>query len=219
MMVDFLYLKVGEQMDDNITIRQGDRVQITCTKIRVDLVERHQIVEVDLSAFVLAKNKKFLVHPDDNKGEYACIRRYFVFFNNEETPDNAVKFIGDTSMEDDHLEGGEFAALEMLVDLERLNFSANQIVFSASTDFIPLKESGEKEDWCQNNTPYIRICTQENDEEICRFFLTDDFSGKDCIEMGRLVRDGNSWEFEATGIGYDGGLSSLVNKFKVEDWG
>ena len=217
MMVDFLYLKVGEQMDHNIKIWQGNRVQITCTKIRVDLVERHQIVEVDLSAFVLAKNKKFLVHPDDNKGEYACIRRYLVFFNNEETPDNAFKFIGDTSMEDDHLEDGEFAALEMLVDLERLNFSANQIVFSASTDFIPLKESGEKEDWCQNNTPYIRICTQENDEEICRFILTDDST--DCIEMGRLTKKCNSWEFEATGIGYDGGLSSLVNKYKVEDWG
>ena len=198
-------------------MKRGDRIQITCTKIRVDLVERHEIVEVDLSAFVLAKNEQFLVHPDDNKGEYACIRRYFVYFNNEETPDNAVRFIGDISIEDDHLEDGEFGALEMLVDLERLNSSANQIVFSASTDFIPFKESGEKEDLSQSTSPYIRICNQENEEEICRFFLTDDWS--DCIEMGRLTKKGNSWEFEATGIGYDSGLSSLVNKYKVEDWG
>ncbi|MBV32274.1 MAG: hypothetical protein CMK36_02385 [Porticoccaceae bacterium] len=196
-------------------MKQGDRVQVTCTKIRVDLVERHKIVEVDLSAFVLAKNEKFLVHPDDNKGEYANKRRYFVYYGNEEAPDNAVSLIGDADR--DNLCDNEFAALEMLVDLERLNSSANQIVFSASTDFTPLKESGEKEDLSQSTSPYIRICNQENEEEICRFILTDDWT--DCIEMGRLVRDGNSWEFEATGIGYDGGLSSLVNKYKVEDWG
>mgnify|MGYP003706162765 FL=1 len=197
-------------------MKSGEKVKIPCTKIRVDLVERHEIVEVDLSAFVLAEDEKFLVHPDDNKGEYANTRRYFVYFNNLETPDNAVSLIEDNSI-DDHLEDGEFAALEMLVDLERLNSSANQIVFSASTDFIPLKESGEKEDWSQSTSPYIRICNQENEEEICRFTLTDDWT--DCIEMGRLTKKGNSWEFEATGIGYDGGLSSLVNKYKVEDWG
>ena len=197
-------------------MKNGEKVKVTCTKIRVHLVERHEIVEVDLSAFVLAKNEKFLVHPDDNKGEYANKRRYFVYYGNEEAPDNAVSLIGDSSM-DDHLEGGEFAALEMLVDLEKLNPNANQIVFSASTDFIPLKGSGEKEDLSQSTSPYIRICNQESEEEICRFILTDDWT--DCIEMGRLIKKGNSWEFEAMGIGYDGGLSSLVNKYKVEDWG
>ncbi|MBT3667348.1 MAG: hypothetical protein HN548_07695 [Opitutae bacterium] len=192
-------------------MKRGDRIQITCTKIRVDLVERHKIVEVDLSAFVLAKNEKFLIHPDDNKGEYAYKRRYFVYFGNHETPDGSINLEGDECNDDE-----EYYDM-MFVDLEKLNPKAKQIVFSASTDFSI--GSGEKEDLCQNTTPYIRICNQWNEEEICRFFLTDDFSGKDCIEMGRLVRDGDLWFFEAMGIGHDGGLVDLVNKFKVENWG
>ena len=196
-------------------MKSSEKVKITCTKIRVDLVERHKIVEVDLSAFVLAKNEKFLVHPDDNKGEYACIRRYFVYFGNYETPDGSINL--DDDLEQDQTEEEEEFYDSMFVDVEKVNPKAKQIVFSASTDLSIV--SGEKEDLCQETTPYIRICNQENEEEICRFFLTDDFTGKDCIEMGRLVRDGDLWFFEATGIGYEGGLDYLVNKYKVEDWG
>lgn len=202
-------------------IKKGDHVDIALRKIGVALgwkngkgVTGHEF-DLDLSAFVLAENEKFLVHPDDNQGEWNDKRRYFVYFNNLETPDNAVRHTGDDLGDDEDDDNDESDKETVFVDLDKLDPKAKHIVFTATIE----DHEARKQDFGQVKNSFIRVYNQENDEEICRYDLEDDFSVENAIEFGRLVRKGEGWEFEALGIGHGNGLLSLVDKFKVEHWG
>jgi len=202
-------------------IKKGDNVGIFLRKIGVGLgwkggtgVTGHPY-DLDLQAFVLKQDGKFVVHPDDNTGEWHDKRRFFVYYNNLESPDGAVTHTGDVEGgeddEDDDTEDKE----TIYVDLGNIVSEAIQIVFTATIEDADLR----KQDFGQVENSFIRVYNQENDEEICRYDLEDDFSVENAIEFGRLIRKGQDWQFEAMGIGHNGGLLSLVNKYKVEEWG
>jgi stress response protein SCP2 len=50
-------------------------------------------------------------------------------------------------------------------------------------------------------------------EIITTFFLADKVPSSDLMIMGRLYRNGENWEFQAMGDGYNGGLDVLVNTY------
>jgi tellurium resistance protein TerD len=203
-------------------IKKGDNVGIFLRKIGVGLGWQYgkkngYAFDLDLSAFILDESGKFVTHSDDNTPGYEQIRRFFVFFNNEASPDGAVQSSGDDmgdGKDDD--EGNDDEDKETIeVDLDKLDPRAIEIVFTANLE--DYENRGHSFGDVQNS--FIRVFNQENGEEICRYDLEDDFSFESAIEFGRLIKKGGSWEFEATGIGHDGGLLTLVNKYKVEDWG
>ena len=202
-------------------IKKGDNVGIFLRKIGVGLGWKYgkkngYDFDLDLSAFILDESGKFVTHPDDNTPSYNQIRRFFVFFNNEASPDGAVRSSGDDlgGGEDDEDDDDEDKET-IEVDLDKLDSRASEIVFTANLE--DYEKRGHSFGDVQNS--FIRVYNQENGEEICRYDLEDDFSFESAIEFGRLIKKGGSWEFEALGIGHDGGLLSLVNKFKVEHWG
>ena len=201
-------------------IKKGDHVDIYLKRISVGLgwkygKKNNVAFDLDLSAFILDESGKFVTHPDDNTlPSYKQIRRFFVFFNNLDSPDGAVESSGD-----DDGEGGDDDDDEdketITVDLGKLDPRVKEIVFSANLE--EYKERDHSFGDVQN--AFIRILNLDDNEEICRYDLEDDFSFESAIEFGRLIKKGGSWEFEALGIGHDGGLATLVNKYKVEDWG
>jgi tellurium resistance protein TerD len=202
-------------------IKKGDNVGIFLRKIGVGLgwkggngVTGHPY-DLDLQAFVLKQDGKFVVHPDDNAGEWNDKRRFFIYYNNLESPEGAVMHTGDVEGGEDEDEDDADDKETVNVDLDKLDSEATQIVFTATIE----EADSRKQDFGQVKNSFIRVYNQENDEEICRYDLEDDFSVENAIEFGRLIRQGEAWEFEALGIGHGGGLLSLVNKFKVEEWG
>jgi tellurium resistance protein TerD len=203
-------------------IKKGDHVDINLKRISVGLgwkygKKNNEAFDLDLSAFILDESGKFVTHPDDNTlPNYEQIRRFFVYFNNEASPDGAVVSSGDDlgggeDNEDDDDEDKE----TIEVDLDKLDSRASEIVFTANLE--DYENRGHSFGDVQNS--FIRVFNQENGEEICRYDLEDDFSFESAIEFGRLIKKGGSWEFEALGIGHDGGLTTLVDKYKIEDWG
>jgi tellurium resistance protein TerD len=203
-------------------IKKGDNIGISLRKIGVGLGWKYgrkngHVFDLDLSAFILDGSGKFVTHPDDNTPSYNQIRRFFVFFNNEASPDGAVRSSGDDmgGGEDGGEENDDDDKETIDVDLDKLDSRAVEIVFTATLE--DYENRGHSFGDVQNS--FIRVFNQENGEEICRYDLEDDFSSESAIEFGRLIKKSGDWEFEATGIGHDGGLLTLVNKYKVEDWG
>jgi len=202
-------------------VKKGDHVEISLLNIGVGLgwkggkgVTGHPY-DLDLQAFILKQDEKFVIHPDDNSGEWHDKRRHFIYFNNLNSPDGAVTHTGDVDGEEDEEEDDSQDKETIYVDLSKLTHEATQIVFTATIE----DAESRKQDFGQVQNSFIRIYNRDNDEEICRYDLEDDFSVENAVEFGRLIRNGPSWEFEALGLGHDGGLLALVNKFKVEDWG
>lgn len=150
--------------------------------------------DLDASAFMVSNNGKI---PSDD---------YFVFYNNQKSPDGSVESSGD-DLTGGNSDGGDDETLN--VDLNMVASQIQEIVFTA-TIF-------KAEERCQNfgqvRNSYIRIYDAKSNTEIARYDLDEDFSIETAVEFGRLYRHNNDWKFEAMGIGNKGGLQALVNKY------
>lgn len=71
--------------------------------------------------------------------------------------------------------------------------------------------SGEKFSEVSNAT--VRMLNGE--EVLAKYELTDDLGDTKAVEMGRIVRNGDNWEFKATGTTVAGEFSDVVKSYGV----
>lgn len=150
--------------------------------------------DLDASAFMLGSNEKIPAE------------KYFVFYNNQKSPDGSVESTGD-DLTGGNSDGGDDETLN--VDLTKVSPQIQEIVFTATI----YKAEERKQNFGQVRNSYIRIYDVKTGTEIARYDLDEDFSVETAVEFGRLYRRGNEWKFEAMGIGNKGGLQSLVDKY------
>jgi len=182
-----------------ISLVKGQKINIGLTKVGVGLGwDPNQSgsgddYDLDASAFMLDSRKKL---PNES---------YFVFYNNQTSPDGAVASSGDDTT------GGSSDGDDetLMVDLSKVNPQIEEIVFVVSIYEHDLR----KQNFGQVRNSFIRIYNAATNEEICKYELGEDFSIETCIEFGRLYRRDGQWRFEALGIGYNGGLQTVVNKY------
>lgn len=137
--------------------------------------------------------------------------KFFVFYNNQSSPDGSCKSTGD-DLTGGNSDGGDDE--QIIVDLTKVDPRVKSIVFSASI----YDAQNRKQNFGQVNNSYIRICNSENnDEEICRYELCEDFSEVTAVEFGRLYLQDGEWKFEALGNGRKDGLQGIVNKYVREE--
>jgi stress response protein SCP2 len=58
-----------------------------------------------------------------------------------------------------------------------------------------------KQDFGMISSAYIRVLNQDNQQELIRFNLTDNYSGKTALVVGEIYRHGSEWKFNAIGEG------------------
>lgn len=150
--------------------------------------------DLDASAFMLGANGKI---PADE---------YFVFYNNQKSPDGSVESSGD-DLCGGNSDGGDDETLN--VDLTKVNSNIQEIIFTATI----YDAENRKQNFGQVRNSYIRIYDAKTDVEIARYDLDEDFSIETAVEFGRLYRRNGEWKFEAMGIGSKGGLQTLFNKY------
>ncbi len=177
-----------------INLEKGQSLEIGLKKVGIqlswDAAETGQEFDLDASAFMLGKNKKL---PDDS---------LLVFYNNERSGDGAVESSGDDTSGDDD---GE----TLTVDFSRVDNRVNEILIVVTIHDCEVR----KQTFGQVRNSKIRIYDAINSEDICQYELDEDFSTETALEFGTLVRKGRSWEFEAIGSGFEGGLEYLVSKY------
>ena len=150
--------------------------------------------DLDASEFMLGESGRI---PTDE---------YFVFYNNQKSPDGSVESTGD-DLTGGNSDGGDDETIN--VDLSKVDPKIQEIVFTATI----YKAEERRQNFGQVRNSYIRIYDAKTNAEIARYDLDEDFSIETAVEFGRLYRRGDEWKFEAMGIGNKGGLQSLVNKY------
>jgi tellurium resistance protein TerD len=181
-----------------INLSKGQRIEIGLSKVGIGLGwDPNQGTgfdfDLDASAFMLGENKKI---PKDE---------YFVFYNNQKSPDGAVESSGDDTT------GGKSDGDDetLLVDITKVDPSIQEIIFTVTIH----EYEARKQNFGQVRNSFIRIYNAQNNEEIAKYELDEDFSIETAVEFGRLYRKNGEWKFEAMGIGYKGGLEYFVSKY------
>jgi tellurium resistance protein TerD len=164
--------------------------------------------DLDASAFMLGANKKL---PKDE---------FFVFYNNlcgrgHRGDDCKINhctegLYGVRSTGDDMTGGSSDGDDETLkVDLSKVPAEIQEIIFTVTIHDYEAR----RQNFGQVRNSFIRIYNAQNNEEIAKYELDEDFSIETAVEFGRLYRKSGEWKFEAMGIGYKGGLQYFVDKY------
>ena len=148
--------------------------------------------DLDAAAFCCGDDDK--VHEDLD----------FIFYNNLKHETGAIEHLGD------NLTGeGEGDDEQILVDLSLIPSRITKINFT-----VTIHEADERgQNLGQVSNAYVRVVNQENDEELLRYDLGEDFSVETAIVVAQLYKYNGEWKFNAIGSGFSGGLAALCKNF------
>lgn len=62
---------------------------------------------------------------------------------------------------------------------------------------------------------FVRLVNETGNTELVKFALSTDFGTTRAVELGRLVRNGSSWDFKATGVSRDGSFKEVLTGYGV----
>jgi len=148
--------------------------------------------DLDASVFMLGANGKI-------PGE-----KYFVFYNNKESPNGSVQHLGDSRTGE-----GQGDDETVLVDLSKVDSSVEEIVLVVTIH----EAETRRQNFGQVRNAFIRIYDTITGTEVTKYDLDEDFSRETAIEFGRLYKKDGEWRFQAVGQGYNTGLQSFVDKY------
>ena len=151
-----------------------------------------QAIDSDASA-ILLKNGK-LVHKDD-----------LVYFGNLRHPSGTVIHQGD------NLTGaGEGDDEQIVIDLSKVPQDYDRIVIVV-TIYQAVKR---RQNFGMIENAFIRLVDARNNNEMCKYNLTDNYSGMTAMIFGEVYRHNGEWKFNAIGQGTsDPGLNELIRRY------
>lgn len=181
-----------------INLTKGQRIDVGLQQAGVGLGwnpnegASAEAYDLDASAFMLGDNGKLVSS------------EFFVFYNQPQSPDGAVKTSGDNR---DGAGDGDDETL--FVNLGSVDQRVKEIIF-----LVTIHDAEQRrQNFGQVRQAFIRIYNQANNEEICKYELDEDFSTETAVEFGRLYRREGAWKFEAIGRGFNGGVQTMVDKY------
>lgn len=100
---------------------------------------------------------------------------------------------------------------QIMVDLSRVPYDVDRIIFVVNI----YQAVQRNQHFGMIKNAFIRIVDNRNNTEICRYNLTEDYSGCMAMIFGEIYKHNNEWKFSAMGQGTpDSGLSELANRFR-----
>ena len=128
----------------------------------------------------------------DGKLVSKTVNQTLVYYGNLRHPSDAVIHQGD------NLTGaGEGDDEQIMVDLSRLPAEVDKLVFVVNIYDANVR----RQHFGMIKNAFIRIVDLSNRTEICRFNLTEDYSGKTGMVVGEIYRHAGEWKFNAIGQG------------------
>jgi tellurium resistance protein TerD len=150
--------------------------------------------DLDSSAFLLDASGK--VRSDHD----------FIFYNQLKSGCGSVQHNGD------NLTGvGEGDDETLHVDLNLVPVDVQKMAIGVTIH----EAESRRQNFGQVQNAFIRIVNRENNQEVVRFDLTEDYSTETAMIFGELYRHNNEWKFRAIGQGFSGGLRAMANNFGV----
>lgn len=151
-----------------------------------------QAIDCDASAIML-RNGKF-VDKDD-----------VVYFGNLTHSTGTVKHMGD------NLTGaGEGDDEQIIIDLANVPQMYDRIVIVVNI----YQAVSRRQHFGMIRNAFIRLVDAGNNNEMCKYNLTDDYSGMTAMIFGEVYRHNGEWKFNAIGQGTnDPGLVELTRRY------
>ena len=126
-----------------------------------------------------------------------------VFFNNLTHYSGAVTHHGDNLTG-----GGDGDDEQVSINLKKVPASINKIVIAVNI----YKGKERKQHFGLVENAFIRVVDKSNNSELCRYNLTDDYSGSTGVIFGEVYRDGDEWKFNAVGEGIQASYINDISK-------
>ncbi|MDE6781806.1 MAG: TerD family protein [Ruminococcus sp.] len=138
-------------------------------------------IDCDASAIVCGSNGK--LYSNDAK-------QSVVYFGKLKHPTGAIVHQGD------NLTGaGEGDDEQIMVDISRLPSDVGKVVFVVN--IYNARTKGQHFGMIEN--AFIRLVNMENNQEICRYNLSDNYNNMTGLVVGEIYRKGSEWKFNAIG--------------------
>lgn len=131
----------------------------------------------------------------------------FVFYGNPKDPSGAVQHMGDNRTGE-----GEGEDEQILIDLSKVPDNITKIAITVTI----YDAEGRRQNFGQVNNSFIRLYNEQNNQELLRYDLEEDFSIETAAVFGELYKHNGEWKFNAIGSGYQGGLAALCAGYGVE---
>ncbi|WP_366927915.1 TerD family protein [Clostridium sp.] len=150
--------------------------------------------DLDAAAFLVGANGKVTSDND------------FIFYNNPKDAAGSVTHLGD------NLTGeGEGDDEQIRIELSKVPASVEKINFT-----VTIHEAAERsQNFGQVSNAFIRILDENNNNELIRYDLSEDYSIETAVVVAELYRNNGEWKFSAVGSGFEGGLGSLCSNFGI----
>ncbi|MGH4050224.1 MAG: TerD family protein [Clostridium sp.] len=150
--------------------------------------------DLDAAAFLVGANGKVTSDND------------FIFYNNPKDASGAVTHLGDNKTGD-----GEGDDEQIKIELSKVPTSVEKINFT-----VTIHEAAERaQNFGQVSNAFIRILDENNNEELIRYDLSEDYSIETAVVVAELYRNNGEWKFSAVGSGFEGGLTALCKNFGI----
>lgn len=151
-----------------------------------------QAIDCDASA-ILLKNGKFVDKKD------------LVYFGNLKHKSGTVNHQGD------NLTGaGDGDDEQIIIDSSRVPMEYDKIVIVVNI----YRAVQRKQHFGMIQNAFIRLVDARNNKEICRYNLTENYSGMTAMIFGEIYRHNGEWKFNAIGNGTtDSGLAELCRRY------
>ena len=152
----------------------------------------HQAIDCDASAIML-KNGKFVDRTD------------LVYFGNLKHKSGTVNHMGE------NLTGeGEGDDEQIVIDLSRVPAEYDKIVIVVNI----YQAVQRKQHFGMIENAFIRLVDARNNKEMCKYNLTENYSGMTAMIFGEIYRHNGEWKFNAMGNGTtDPGIGELCRRF------
>lgn len=153
----------------------------------------NQDIDCDASA-LLCQNGK-LIRVED-----------IVYFGNLQHASRAVKHMGD------NLTGaGDGDDEQIVIELSKVPIEYDRIIIVVNI-YEAIKRN---QHFGMIENAFIRVVDARNNQELCRYNLSENYDGMYAMIFGEVYRHNNEWKFNAIGEATkDPGLGELVKKFQ-----
>ena len=160
-----------------------------------NITDTGQDIDIDASVFLLDSNEKLI---SDN---------HFIFYNNltSPDPDKSVEHMGDN-----RTGAGEGDDEVIKVNLKKIPPEVEKISM-----VVTIHEAEQRQqNFGQVSNAFVRVVDAQNEKEVVRYDLTEDFSVETALIMAELYRKDGEWRINAVGAGYQGGLQALLDRYQ-----
>lgn len=150
-------------------------------------------IDCDASAFV-CKDGKLVAGAD------------IVYFGNLAHSSGTIRHMGD------NLTGaGDGDDEQIVIDLDKVPPMYDKIVIVVNI----YQAVARKQHFGMIQNAFIRLVDSRNNNEMCRYNLTDNYSGMTAMIFGEVYRNNGDWKFNAIGQGTtDPDIGGLANRFR-----